>query len=291
MTRALVWCMGVAFGVLPRGLLRILARAISALWFYVIPVRRAWAEAHLAAAFTDMVPAERRRIVRLVFLHQAQNTLEMLAWRHLWRAKSPKWVRVEGREHLEAARAAGPVVILTAHCGNFDLLACHEARVFPLSVVSKTLSWKALNKAWMDIRTHLGLDILPATGTLQAARIALTQGRVVALVLDQHSAERRAVEHEFLGIRARTSAALATLAVRNGATIVPAFGAREKGVHVLRYQPALQAETDGDARTQVAATTLRCLEIVEAEVRARPEQWLWLHRRWKTREGIPLVLR
>jgi KDO2-lipid IV(A) lauroyltransferase len=281
------WLLGWA----PRRLLRWLGVWVGLLWFYGVPVRRRLTLAHLRAAGGGRwTEAERWRIARGAFLTQAQNVAEMLGWRRMLRGPCP-WVRVEGRAHLDAARAQGRgVLLLTAHLGAFDLVACQQAASGqPLYVISKALSWRALNDAWMRARAALGLQVLPPDAPLQPALAALKAGGVVALVLDQHSPEPRAVEAPFFGIPARTSPALATLALRARAPIVPCFTVREGDAHTLWFEPPISPPLEGDTRARIVALTCACLPALEAAILRHPQQWLWLHRRWKDAQRTPLI--
>jgi len=228
-----------------------------------------------------------------VFVTQAQNILEMLGWRRLLTQEGDvAWVEVTGREHLQEAREQGRgVLVLSAHVGHFDLIACQQAlREDGLYVVSKRLSWQALNKVWMRARAALKLHVLEPGHVMTPALAALRDNQIVAFVLDQHSPEPRAVEAPFLGLPARTSSALALLALRSKAPIVPCFTRRDsEGTHHVWFAPAIRPPSQGSLRARVEALTMQCLTRIEETVRQHPDQWMWLHRRWKNAEGKPLI--
>jgi Kdo2-lipid IVA lauroyltransferase/acyltransferase len=292
--RGLMGLAAAAAGWAPRGWLLALGRGLGWAWFYGVPVRRRLTLAHLRAAGAGRwSEQEVWQIARGAFVTQALNAVELLGWRRLLRVKGQvPWVRVEGEVHLEAAKAMGRgVLLVTAHLGAFDWVACQQAAAGqPLHVVSRQLSWEAMNAVWMQTRAKLGLRVLPPDAPMQPALAALKAGGVVALVLDQHSAEARAVEAPFFGIAARTSAALALLALRSRAPVVPCFTVREEGGgHVLWFEPPLPLPEQGDTRQRVVAFTQGCLRALEVAILKHPQQWLWLHRRWKDAERNPLI--
>lgn len=289
---AVLWPLAVLLAVLPRRALMALGSVLGGLWFYGVPVRRRWVLAHLEAVQPPLVSsvAERRRVARSVLVAQSRNVLELVALRG--GARAP--LVVDGAHWLEAARGARRgVLVVSAHCGNFDVAACryaqlHAERVY---VVSKRLSWRALDAVWMATRARHGVHALAPGDEASGALRVLREGGVVVMVLDQHSPEPRALEAPFLGIEARTSLAAAMLALRSGAAVVPCFASRERdGVHRLRFEPPLEVPQGGSPRARAQALTVLALARVEAAVRADPAGWLWLHRRWKTRDGRPRVL-
>lgn len=289
---ALLDLAGRAASRLPRGVLLPAGTLLGLFWNRVVPVRIRLAREHARAALGADAPGA-RRIVRQACIETARNLLEMLAWRRLARAGGRvPWVERTGTEHLDAARAGGRgVVLLTGHLGNFDLCAVHEALGgLPVHIVSKRLSARGLDTWWQGTRGTCGVRILPEEGTFRAAREALRLGGAVGLVLDQHSREERAVEAPFLGIPARTSPALATLALRAGAPIVPCLiRRRPDGGHRIAYLSPVPLAGDGTGRQRIEETTRRCLAVLERAVREEPGQWFWFHRRWKDARGRALV--
>jgi len=287
------WLLGQLFALMPRRCLLWLAVALGWFWFYVVRVRRRHALAHLAAALPEIDREERRRIVRRVMVGQVLNVLEMLAWRRLARAGGDvDWIETEGLERYRDARADGAgVLIVSAHLGNFDLVACQQAlQRGPVFVISKRLAASGLNRVWMSTRRAMGVVPLHGPGGLSRALSALRDGHPVIVVLDQHAPERRAIEAPVLGVPARTTPLLGTLAVRSGAPVLPAFARRrEDGTHRLEFEPPVDVPTDGPVRERIESTTRRALSRIDEAIVRSPAQWLWLHRRWKTEDGVPRI--
>lgn len=273
-------------GRTPRPLLLLAGKAAGLFWFYVLPVRRRIALAHIKAALGDTMDArERWRTIRYLYVDIACNVMELLAWRRLLRAKgNVPWIKIEGMENIERARSEGlGLIILTGHMGNYDLQACQQALTsYTLYILSKRLRAGAVNRFWMNVRTSMGVNILPPDGAFAPALAALRRGDVLGIVLDQHSREQKAIEAPFFGIPARTTPVLATLAIRSGCPIVYSkIRRQDDGSHLIVYSEPFHAATDGSIRERIEATTIQCLAKLEDGIRANPEGWLWLHRRWK----------
>ena len=174
------------------------------------------------------------------------------------------------------------MIVVTAHFGNFDLLACSQAqRGYPLAIVSRELHGGGSNRYWMESRQTSGLSIFRERGGVRDVLRWLRKGNVLGLVVDQRTPPARGgVRAPFMGQEVWTSTAAAKLALRTGAALLPVrIERREDGDHDL----FVEAEIEHDSEPGVEAEhrlTARINEIVAGWVRARPEHWLWLHRRF-----------
>jgi Kdo2-lipid IVA lauroyltransferase/acyltransferase len=220
----------------------------------------------------------------------------------LWMAGRPRdteGIRVvfggASAARLEHALLAGRgVVVATAHTGNWDLTACAAARWLKertgeaankrvLHVVTKRLSWRALDRLWQRLRVERGIELVETHGAVRRVREALGAGHVVAMMVDQvpERASGFAV-FPFLGRPARHDLAPVTLAARAGAPVVVAFGVRAAGGHhVLEVVDVLLPSANREAIVRATEQIARSLETF---IQAHPDQWLWLHRRWKPRD-------
>lgn len=260
----------------------LLGTCLGCVFFDVLWWRRRLMLAQLRAALPELSPRQCRRLGRRVWKEQCLNVLELLA--------APRLLRVKPLLH-HGALPAGGGLLLSAHLGNFELASYAAAlRGERLFVVSKQMSVGVLDRLWRRYRASFGIEVLCGSDVIRQALRALEDGAWVAFTLDQHSPERRAVEAAFLGLPARSSAALATLAVRSHCAIVPVFCCRsEAGLTEVSFGRAFQASPGADVRQRIEATTRQCLALVEQAVREHPECWLWLHRRWKDAQGRPLI--
>ena len=257
------------------------ARIGDLLWA-MLPGRRAIALENLARAFgRERSEAEIARLGRRSFEHLGMNLVEACVF--FFRRPSVMLSRVDlgNPEPVQAAAALGKgVLALTAHYGNWELLAASSAlSVFPLSVVMRPLDDPVVNWLIERFRRRSGVELIAKRQALPAMRDALRQGRVVGVLLDQNASRAEGVFVPFFGIPASTSRALAVLSLRTGAPVVPIFIRRgEDGRHRVAAEPAIPAPQSGDVTDYTAAFN----RSIEAAIRRAPEQWFWLHRRWKT---------
>ena len=230
------------------------------------------------------------RAARAMFRALGQGALELLWLSGRPRASLNAHVRIDGWERYEAARALGRgVVVATAHTGNWDLTACACAERTPLTIVTKRLRSKGLDRFWQETRRARGVDLVAHDeGVVPAIRARLAEGNAVALLVDQDPERQTSVvEAEFLGATALHDALPATMAARSGAPIVVAF-ARRAGpggsAHVVEVLDVLVPPPRPSA-AWIDETTRTIAAHLAAFVRRDPSCWLWLHRRWKTQRG------
>jgi KDO2-lipid IV(A) lauroyltransferase len=157
----------------------------------------------------------------------------------------------------------------------------------PLHVVTRELKGGGLNRAWMSARARAGITLHPVSGSAGALLRALRAGGVVAFVIDQHVPGRWGVGVPFFGRLASTVDAPAILAARTGAPVLPAFLFREGFEHHRLVIGDRIPLPGGRGRDATIDATARFSHAVEEVVRAHPEQWIWMHRRWKLAEGLP----
>lgn len=273
---------------LPWSWLGALGAAIGLLAGSVLRIRRRHVEASLRAAGVE--PAS--PIARGVYVSLGVGLVELL-----WLAgRAPSAIddRFEMAPRAAAALRDGAalgrgVVVATAHTGNWDLAACAAARWIAanlggaaLTVVTKRLSWRALDRYWQRLRAERGVTLVDAEGAAGAVRDALRAGGVVALLVDQAPERASGVASiPFFGRAAKHDLAPAILAARAKAPVVALFGhRRQDGTHVLDLADAIPPEELRGASAPLRATA-RLSAALERFVRAHPAQWLWLHRRWK----------
>jgi KDO2-lipid IV(A) lauroyltransferase len=199
-----------------------------------------------------------------------------------------QWVRIDAEVEERLARAAPRgAVIATAHTGNWDLLACAAAARLPLTVVTKRLSIGVLNRFWQKARARRGVHLIGAGGAAREALRALARRELVAMLIDQApERERATVVTEFLGHPARVDLAPALVALRAGVPLACAFCRRDADGKLLVQLGSVLAPPARPSRRWAEQAMIDVTRELDAFVRRHPEQWLWMHRRWKDAPAV-----
>jgi len=241
---------------------------------------------NLALAFGDALdPGEARRIVRACWRHFGRITLEALAFPRLDARRIDAVIRFEGLEHVRTAYAAGRgVLVFSGHFGHWELVALAQGHLgLPLALVTRPLDNPRLETMLARLRSGSGNLVIHKRTAVREMMRALGRGLGIAIVIDQ-DARDAGVFVPFFGRLASTTPTLALVALRTGAPIVPVFSYPDPdGRWRVVYDPAIPAESTGDRAADVLRVTAACTAAIERRVRERPELWLWMHRRWKTR--------
>lgn len=273
--------------LLPVSSLQWLGRRLGDLVFLSLPGRRRIARENLALAFGHELNAEQLdALCRQTFEQLGMTFVEVLGFLIPAPTFPLARIRVEGLEHLRAAMERGKgVLLLTAHFGNWELLAAaHVLSGYSLSVVARPMDSPPLDRLVTRFRRQSGFEIIAKRRSLPEVIDALRRHRMVAILLDQNVTRREGVFVPFFGRLASTSKGLALLALRTDAPVVPIFIRREApGHHRIMIEPEIPPPRTGDREKDVLAFTAAFTRSVEEVVRRWPAQWFWVHRRWKTR--------
>ncbi|HVP15717.1 MAG TPA: hypothetical protein VMS88_09250, partial [Terriglobales bacterium] len=245
-------------------------------------IRRRVAEANLALAFPERSAAERDAVLRAHYRELGRVAAE---YGHLARlARAPLGeaiVSFRGQEHAESIRGRG-AVIMSGHFSNFELLGAWLTRMNPVDFVVQPLSNAGVEALIARRRAAAGVGCIRTSEGMRRIYDALRAGRWVAFLADQ-DARRRGLFVPFFGRPASTPAGPARCALRLGVPIVMGFLARrEDGRFDLDVVPPLRVE-DPAAPDALWRLTALHTSVLEERIRARPDLWFWLHRRWKTR--------
>jgi len=279
----LAFPLGWLLARLPAGAGLWMGRRLGDLAWVALPRRRALARENLARAFGgERPPAEIHRLARRSFEHLGMSLVEgcVLLFRPAGALLSR--VDVAGHEHLEKAAAEGKgVLLLSAHLGNWELLAAsHALTAFELSIVVRPLDQPLLDRLVERVRRRSGAELIAKRRAVREMLDALRRGRMVGVLLDQNSSRSEGVFAPFFGIPASTSKGLAVISLRTGAAVVPVFIRRvDRGRHRVEFGAPLPVPADGG----IVAYTAAFNRAIEAAIRRAPEQWLWMHERWRTR--------
>lgn len=264
------------------------------------------ARVNLRIAFPALDDAEREAILRDAFANMGRSLVEVLLLGSARRDELLSRVRVEGEANLriaEAAHASAGVLVLTAHFGTWELAPASMARRgVALSVVergSQNPTLAATMARWRGADEGVELLRMDA-GAAFGVLAALRRGRKLVVALDQNAGREEGVFAPFLGEQACTRSVPAMLAMKRGYAVLPAFVVRDgtNARHVIQLLPPIAIEAAGDDEAEALARNVAAMNrVIEAQIRASPQQWLWAHRRFRTRPaeaapvGYPVSLR
>jgi Kdo2-lipid IVA lauroyltransferase/acyltransferase len=274
-------------GRLPASVSNPCAVLLGRLFFIVDFHHRRVAIDNLRRAFgTQLTDKEIRALAARVFENLCRILFE-LAWvLRLPENQWPRFFRLSGITNYEAAAAQGRgVLMLVAHFGNWELLpvVAHLARAKP-RIVYRPLDASFLDRFIRENRARYGAVMIPTLrGAMQKMYLALRRGNPVAMLIDQNEVLHKGVFADFFGHPACTNASMALLSLRSGAPVVPVFLIRqEDGKFRVEFGPAVYPLRTGDKTKDVEENTQRYNHIIETYVRRYPDQWFWVHQRWKT---------
>jgi len=268
----------------PDGVVRAMGTALGRVFYAVDRTHRRIAEQNLAAAFPSRPPAERRQIAKAAFEHFGRLGFELLKFGTLGDDEMLARANVEGEERARQAYAQGKgVLFVTGHFGYWELQALvHGLRVEPIAVLARALDNPLLNDLLERIRTRTGNSVIYRRGAIRRVMRTLESGGGVAILIDQHIVSRDAIAVDFFSRRAATTSAVAALALRTGAPVLPVFAlpAPDGRFRMIYEHPIVPPGPD--APDAVREFTQRCTDVLEMYVRRNPELWLWMHRRWRS---------
>ncbi|HEV2687965.1 MAG TPA: lysophospholipid acyltransferase family protein [Bryobacteraceae bacterium] len=265
-----------------------LARFCSRLLDWGLPRLRRTAMRNLELAYPDKTLAERKAMADEVFRSIARLLYAFARFPQMNRTNISDWIRYEGLEHYMAAKALGHgVLIATAHFGNWELSAfAHALLTEPMNIVIRPLDNQAVDRMVEHRRQLSGNRLIEKWDGARAILRALQQNEAVGVLIDQNTSLQEGVFVNFFGTPACANTAFAKIAARTGAAVIPGFAtwSVDENKYVLRFYPAV--EISGDP----AEDTQRLHAKLEEAIREHPGQWLWIHRRWKTRPpGEPSI--
>lgn len=258
-----------------------LARCNTRLLDLALPRLRRAAMANLAMALPALSRQEHVRIVDGVFRSIARLLVTFARFPRLDRANIHQWIRYDGLEHFEQARRRGKgVLFATAHLGNWELSAfAHAMLAEPMYVLVRPLDNPLIDALVARRRTMSGNRLIEKKDFARGILQALAANQAVGILIDQNASLDTGVFVDFFGVPACAGAGFARLAAHTGAAVIPGFAlwSEPEQKFILRFYPEVPISGD------VPADTARIHAILEGVIREHPDQWLWIHRRWKTR--------
>jgi KDO2-lipid IV(A) lauroyltransferase len=262
---------------------------VGRMLYHLLPMRRAVILENLRRVYGDAVPAEElARLAQAHYAHLARLGFEFLRFSFVPPSRRAAMVRIENMEAAIDAFARGRgVLVLTGHFGNFEVATAAGLASYPPARGRFYFVRRPFKPRWLDrLVTHrfvrAGFGVLPKRGGLEAILDRLNAGDFVVFPFDQHAGRKDGVVVDFFGHPAGTFRSLAILALSTGAPVVPAAAWREPdGRHVLRFEDPIEAIESDDVSEAIRLNTRAYNAALERLILRHPEQWWWVHRRWK----------
>lgn len=259
------------------------------LFYYLLPYRRGVVLGNLRRVFGDRLPeTEILRLAQAYYAHYIRFLIEFVRLPFMSAKQRRAWVRVENEESPIRAHAQGKgVLLLTGHFGNFEVATVAGIGQFPqyrglFYFVRRALKPRWLNDFITARSRRAGFGTLSKRGSLDRILDLLAQGAFIVFVFDQHAGRRDGIPVEFFGHPAGTFKSLALIALTTGAPLIPASSWRQPdGTHVLRFEEPLPLIECDDVGEAIRLNTRAYNAAIERLLLRHPEQWVWMHRRWK----------
>ncbi|MFO7715725.1 lysophospholipid acyltransferase family protein [Desulfosarcina sp.] len=282
----LIYIAAYLLGMIPRRFAFTLAKIFGAIWFTVDKTHRSVALGNLTTAFGgEKTPGERMRVARAAFHNLALIPFEIGWSLDMSMDDFMRHCTINGQAHLRNARAKGKgVLILTLHMGNWELLPIsYRFQGFNVSMVYRPLDFKPADRFFLQYRCRFGANPIHKKKSMRKVLDALRRKDCVGILLDQDSGLTAGVFADFFGQPACTNKGMALMALKTGAPVVPTYLVRHGNRFEIHIEPEVPLIRTGDKERDIQENTRQYNQVMEAIIRRYPEQWLWVHRRWKNR--------
>ncbi len=289
---AVAWTFVKVLGVLPRPVARGLAAGSARVLLTLLPKLRKTAEFNLRLAFPEWSEAQRRAVLK----RMARN----LGWMTAEFARLPKYTRenignvvvLDGHENFLAGKSRGKgVIYLTGHIGAWELSSyAHALYGFPLHYMARPLDNAKLDRMVNDYRGRSGNRPIYKNEAARMMLKVLKDAGTLGILADQNTMPGEGVFVDFFGRQACTTTGIARVALHTDAAVVPGYVFWDENLrkYRLRFEPPVELSRTGDAERDILQNTQRFAKVIEEIIRKHPEQWVWIHARWKNRpEGEP----
>ncbi len=276
-----------ALGILPRTVALLACRIIARIVYCLHGRLRRVGHRNLSMAMPELGEREREEIIKGVFRNMGRLLAEFSRFPKLTPENISRVVVYDGLEnYTKAAERGRGVLLLTAHFGAWELCAfAHAVYGHPLSFLERPLDNPLLDRLIRRYRERSGNRAIDKNRAVRHVLESLRHGRDVGLLIDVNTLPEQGVFCNFFGIPACSTTGLAVFALRSEAPVVPGFliwDEREK-IHRLIFEAEVPLIRTGDFKEEVQVNTARFTQIIEQVARRYPDQWLWVHKRWRTR--------
>ena len=283
----LVWTVVKLLGWPPRRVARAIGALVGSIALLLTPRLRRAGDLNLRLAFPQKTATERRQILRKLYRNLGWLLAEFCQMPGYTAQQTQSFIRYEGLEHYLAARDQGKgVLILTGHLGAWELSSFyHSLMGYPMSIVIRRLDNPLVDNLVNHIRCLHGNQVLHKDDFARGLLGSMRRGETVGILMDTNMTPPQGAFVDFFGHSACTGSGLARVAMKTGARVLPGFLLWEEATqqYVLRFGAPLNLPTSENAEADVLAHTALFTKVIEDYIRQYPDQWLWVHRRWKTR--------
>jgi KDO2-lipid IV(A) lauroyltransferase len=274
-------------GLMPRGVARLLARILAFNVYWLLGRLRRVGVRNLEMALPGLSSEARKKILRRVYVHLGWHLVEFCRMTRYTPENTRGWLRTEGLEHYLAAQARGKgVLVITGHLGAWELSSFyHSLMGYPMGMVIRRLDNRRLDAFVNHIRCLHGNSVLHKDDFGRGLLTAMHAGGTVGILMDTNMTPPQGAFVEFFGMQACTATGLAHVARKTGAAVLPGFmlWEPEERRYVLHFGPEVEIPRTDDVAADILAGTQLSTSVIESWIRRYPDQWLWIHRRWKTR--------
>ncbi len=289
-----VWLILKMLGALPRGLARSLAARVTGFLFSLQPKLRKTAEFNLQLAFPEWTDAQRKDVTRKMVRNLGWMAAEFARLPRLTKENIEDVVILEGHENfLEGQQRGKGVLYLTGHIGAWELSSfAHALYGYPLHYMARPLDNKRLDALVNQYRCASGNRPIFKNESARVMLKILKDSGTVGILADQNTLPAEGAFVDFFGKLACTTTGLARVALHTGAAVVPGYAYWDETIqkYRLRFEPPVELIQTGDTERDVFENTQRFAKVIEQIIRKHPDQWVWVHKRWKTRpKGEPAL--
>jgi KDO2-lipid IV(A) lauroyltransferase len=283
----LVWTAVKLLGLPPRNVARHIGALIGRIALRLTPRLRRAGDLNLRLAFPGKTAAERQLILRKLYRNLGWLLAEFCQMPRYTQAMTERFIRYDGLDHYLAARDEGKgVLILTGHLGAWELSSFyHSLMGYPMSVVIRRLDNPLVDNLVNRIRCLHGNRVLHKDDFARGLLASMRRGETVGILMDTNMTPPQGTFVDFFGYPACTGSGLARVAMKTGARVLPGFLLWEESTqqYVLRFGAPLALACSDNTEADAVANTALFTKVIEDYIRQYPDQWLWVHRRWKTR--------
>ena len=284
---AVVWILVRLLTLMPRKVARAIGAGIGGLAYWVVPRLRDVGFKNLTLAFPEWTDSQRENTLRKLYRNLGWLLAEFCQMPKYTRENSGSFLSYDGLERYLAAREKGKgVLIVTGHLGAWELSSFyHSLMGFPMSMVIRRLDNAKVDGLVNHIRCLHGNRVLHKDDFARGLLGAMRQGETVGILMDTNMTQPQGVFVPYFGKLACTASGLARVALKTGAAVLPGFMLWEEAEqkYVLHFGDEILLDCTGDDEADAVTNTAKCTAAIEAYVRRYPDQWLWVHRRCKTR--------